>query len=229
MKYEPSPVIERHLLENVREIYMGTDRTGIHLSSISYCLTKAAFESDPSTKLPLSDKELKLFAIGFALEDVFLRPGTNHEPPETIIVDGISMSPDYVIAAEDIPYIHGEGVDLKSTRMRPDASGVPTNGWPEGWLKQFMSYARAKGQTTWTVAIMYIIPPEFTAGTFTFTEQELEANWANVIERYHDYLDFVATGKIPQPYKHLGFVGECKDCRYKMKCFALTGANGPGA
>lgn len=83
-------------------------RTGTHVSSLIYCLSREWYaQHDP---LPVTDKEVALFAIGYGLERVLI----SRDRAEPFEVDGITLSPDMTLL--------GLTSDLKSTRMAPNTS-----------------------------------------------------------------------------------------------------------
>ena len=181
------------------------------MSELIRCLTLSWFERNEPT--PLTEKQLAYFSIGFALEDVFLRdPGELEMTSEQI--DGIWLTPDYVD-------LSGIGVDLKSTRMYFDKNGVPSKGWPESWLKQFMGYAKYLGITEYGVAVMQLIKADFVVGTFTFTPEEIEANWQWLVNR-KVVLDFhMAAGEPPAPFVY-NQDWECNNCARRLKCGVIA-------
>lgn len=83
-------------------------RTGTHVSSLIYCLSKEWYAvHDP---LPVTDEEVALFAIGYGLERVLI----SRDRAEPFEVDGITLSPDMTLL--------GLAGDVKSTRMAPNTS-----------------------------------------------------------------------------------------------------------
>jgi hypothetical protein len=200
--------VENELLSMVREEYMAEPRTGIHLTSLIGCLTRMSYEEH--VPLEVTRKELLLFSIGFGLERVFI----TRERPTVEVLDGISMTPDYIS-------LSGLGVDLKSTRMRPTADGSPTYGWSEGWQKQFMAYAKVRGVLQWTVAPLYLGVPDLVAGTMFFTEEEVENNWQWLLGRKAAHLKHNEDGNLPTPYQW-NESWECANCRYSARCKMIT-------
>lgn len=67
------------------------------------------------------------------------------------------------------------------------------------------------------VVVMHLIPAELTTWRVWFTAGELEANWQWVLTRANE-LENMMAGQTPEPFEHLGYEGECKSCRYQLKC-----------
>ena len=207
MEYVSNPELKDELLEYVREHYdMATPRSGLHGNDLIYCLTKAYWQqTDP---LPVTENELILFSIGFGFEGMYL-PKEGGTPVE---MDGIWFSPDAIVGTD--------GVDLKTTRMWKDKDGpVPKKGIPEGWIKQFKGYALVHGKMEWTAAVLYIASADFEVFTLHFTVEELADHWQWMLQRK----EVLEEEEMPTPYKHLGFEGECKNCRYLLRCFTIAG------
>ena len=210
MIYHSSPELRDILLQRVVDQYgLDKQREGIHLSDMIYCLTKSYY--DKTNWAAWGEHEKVLFAIGFALERVFIM-----DKQETIELDGVVMTPD--------AFLGEEGFDLKSTRMWQDkATGAPKRGWPEGWLKQFMGYAKASGRTTWAVGIIYLGGAELEAGVLEFGQEEIDANWDWVMGRKEVLESALKDNEAPTAYQYLSFPGECSNCRYLDRCIMAVG------
>ena len=213
---------ERELYTRLTQKY-STPKPEPHLTELIYCLTKAYY--DRTAPLRVSDKETVMFAIGFGLEQVILR-GDDDTAPVSQELDGIWLTPDYVM-------LTGGGMDLKSTRMYPDADGSPKRGFSETWLEQFMGYAYLDTieavqyipdqEIPYSVGIVYLVPAELTAWTLYFSKAELEANWAKLQVRRMVLKAHRRANTVPEPFKW-NRDWECKDCRYKMRCDAWAAA-----
>ena len=206
-------------------------RPGLHLSSLIYCLTKAYWNKlDPE---PPSEEAVNMWSIGYALERVMI--ARMHVEP--IVLDGIHMSPDFVLA--------GTLADLKSTRMQPVKSdgcavcGLPWRGhkdmghsyeatsrpfdMPIGWQRQFAAYLRAlnliHGESThdFAVVVMHLVPAVLTTWRVWFTDTELEDNWQWVLQRANDFENMLAA-QTSEPFEHRGFEDECTHCDYLLRC-----------
>lgn len=212
-EFTRNPQVEQELLRRLRIKYLKPREEGIHVSELYRCLTASYWNKSEEHKLPPTDKELLYFAIGFALEEVLLKNGDN-EDQVSEQMDGIWLSKDYVD-------LGGIGLDLKSTRMYLLDSGVPKYGWSSMWMRQFMSYARLMDKTIYSVAILQLIKPDFIAGTFTFTDEELEENWQWVLKRKHILTTYMDMGVPPTPFAH-NEEWECKNCRFYALCMATA-------
>jgi len=210
MKFTRDRMVENELYERLRAKYAKPRPEIPHLSELIGCLTKAYWgHDDPIT---LTEKEIIMFSIGFGLEEVILRDSENPDSPETSKYDNVFMTIDYVD-------VMGEGLDLKSTRMYPnkDGSGVPNKGWPDMYLQQFMAYAKLRGQLNYAVAVIYLVPAELAAGTFEFTQEEIDTNWEYIQRRREQYMKAWTEGKVPLPFT-TNQDWECKGCRYYGRC-----------
>jgi hypothetical protein len=202
------------LLELRLEYGMDVQRPGLHQSQLSHCLTQSYWDiTDPS---PPNDKQVLLFAIGFMFERVIL---SREETPGAIEIDGITMSLDTV-------GLFGPA-DTKSTRMR--AAGRKAEGKfvpPESWKYQFMAYRYALNRSTGStemdfgVVVLHLIEPEITAWRYTFTQEELESNWAYLLQR-KSQLEWMLAHQDPQPFKHNQSY-ECETCQHSLKCGLLA-------
>ena len=151
LDWSRNPALEEELFARLRRKYIQNRSGEIHFSDTMYCLTKAYWEK--TQPLPVDNATLGMFAIGFALEDVLLKPypieGKSQVDP--YVYEEVHFSPDYFAT------IIGGEMDLKTTRMWSDPDGRPKSvadrpdGFPTSWLKQFMGYAHRFG----------LIPGEF--------------------------------------------------------------------
>jgi hypothetical protein len=221
VEFTRNPTLETELFNRLRLKYTH-DRPDVpHLTELIYCLTKGYY--DRFDRLQPTQKEMLYFAIGFGLEEVILRDATSLEP-QLVEVDGVYMSLDYIA-------LDGVGVDLKSTRMYPSKDdGSPSYGWPQGWRRQFMGYAKHLGQTEFDVAILYLGAPDLVAGRLSFTQQEMDDNWDHIMMRKTIYMAHVAGSMVPAPFTFTEdpSMWECKDkkgnptCKYYMRCEAAS-------
>ena len=238
MKVHNNPELKRELMARLRSKYLTTRPEMPHLSELLYCLTRSYY--DRFDKLEATDKELLLFSIGFGLESVLLRDADS-PAPVTQEVDGVWLTPDYVA-------LSGGELDLKSTRMYPNAEGSPSMGWPDTWIEQFKGYAYrmelantgALGPTgsvvgaphetvQYSVGILYLggsgKPPDLECFTFVWTWKELTDNWAYVSTRKSVFMAHVnmrgVTDAIPTPFLW-NKDWECRSCRYLLRCTELT-------
>lgn len=219
------PVLREQALKALAEEYgMNSRRPGIHQSEVSYCLSKAFWER--TSPLPLTEKEILLFSIGFSMERVIL---AREETPKELILDGISCSLDTI-------NLFGSA-DLKTTRMRAKGrKGEDGFQPPEGWKKQFMAYRYALNRTEedkhWPnyvhhndmpgyahdfgVIIIHLVEPEISAYRFQFSDEEMEANWARLMTRKTQLESMLETND-PRPFT-TNSDWECTHCRYKLQC-----------
>jgi len=223
-----NPALEEELFARLRHKFMH-DRSGeIHFSDTMNCLTRAYWEkTDP---IPVNNDVLGMFAIGFALEDILLKPYpiTGESLVPSYSYEGMHFSPDYFTTS-----IVGE-MDLKTTRMWSEPDGRPKitkdrpNGFPEGWFKQFMGYAHRFGPTPadesclmdyvdYSVAILYLGSGTLVAGTIRFSWDEVELNMAHHLHRAAILEDQLNKEMPPTPFVYCE-LWECKNCRYFNRC-----------
>lgn len=218
MKFIRNGHLERELYARLEAKYHKPRPETPHLSELLYCLTRSYY--DRFQPLAPSDAEMLYFSVGFGLESVLLRDEHTFAP-EVQQLDSVYMTLDYVS-------LEGSGVDLKTTRMMPnkDGSGVPTTDWPGTWLKQFMAYAKLLGSADYTVAVLYLggrgAQPELVVGTFSWTQEEIDANWAYVQNRKAVYMAHIEGQRVPQPFAY-NEEWECRTCRYLLRCQAAAG------
>lgn len=222
-----NPALEEELFIRLRAKFI-QDRPDVHFSDTLYCLTKAYWNK--TAPLPVDNNTLGLFTIGFALEDVLLKP----YPIEARSVvpsysyEGVHFSPDYFTTV-----IGGE-MDLKTTRMWSDPDGRPKkmagrpDGFPPGWLKQFMGYAYRYGASPaddqcdvdyvdYCVAILYVMSGELVAGTIRFAWDDVELNMAHHLHRAAILEDQLEQQAPPTPFMY-NEAWECKTCPYFRRC-----------
>lgn len=144
--------------------------------------------------------------------------------------EGLHFSPDYTTTL-----IAGE-MDLKTTRMGIGDDGRPATlkdgsrpqGFPDGWLKQFMGYAHRLGAqpadsytpydyVDYNVGILYVIQAQLVAGTIRFAWDDVELNMAHHLHRASILEDQLAQGTPPQPFLY-NEAWECKNCPYLNRC-----------
>lgn len=238
----PDPVLREEALKALAEEYkLNSRRPGLHQSEISYCLTKSFWER--TSPLPLTEKEILLFSIGFSMERVLL---AREETPSELVLDGISCSLDTIS-------LFGPA-DLKTTRKRAGGrKGEDGFQIPDGWKKQFMAYryvlnfyirnelclwcgheshytrncwddCKCLGATfpddndghDFAVVIVHLVEPEISAYRFQFSDQEMEENWSRLLDRSNQLESMLASND-PMPFT-TNEDYECQYCRYKLMC-----------
>lgn len=218
------PLLKRQMLEVIKaEHQLGGERTGIHVSDLTSCLTKTYWgKTDPQQP---SDTEIGLWSIGWSLERVII-PRLHVDPFE---VDGVVMSLDFQLP-------DGTIADLKTTRMAPQGrKGEGGFQMPEPWLKQFAAYrygwnARCSDEQVdafdpmplsygydFGVVVVHLIPAEITTWRVTWTPQELNNLWTGMLERRDDLQRMLDTGN-PEPFKHNLGAWECTNCSRSLAC-----------
>ena len=101
--------------------------------------------------------------------------------------------------------------------MYSTAGGTPKTGWPGTWEEQFKAYCKLLGRTEYTVAVLYLLPPELIVGTFRWSQQEIDDNWTYVKGRAAIFLAHTEKKLAPAPFTY-NREWECKNCRYLLRC-----------
>jgi hypothetical protein len=184
----------------------GVQRTaGIHMTELIYCLTAGYYER--LSPLPYTRESAMTMALGIALERLII---PEEKRAEVGTCDGIDYSPDFWFRG-DIPS------ELKTTRM--SSNKTVTREFPETWMQQIMGYCYARKMLEYALATVHIMGnykppfPEILAVKFTFTQQELDNNWKNLLYRREVYLKAFAEQKPPAPTVW-AMKWECQNCRY---------------
>ena len=228
-----NPALEEELFARLRAKFMQDRSSEVHFTDTIYCLTKSYWNK--VKPLPVDNHTLGMFSIGFALEDILLKPYPVESKSEvdSYLYEGVHFSPDYFTT------IIGGEMDLKTTRMWSDPDGRPKrvgdrpDGFPNTWLKQFMGYAHRFGaqpaddqcpvdHVDYSVAILYIMAGELVAGTIRFDWEEVEINMAYHLHRAAILEDQLAQHIPPTPFMY-NEMWECKDCRYFNRCKTTEG------
>lgn len=207
-----NPELSRLILEYLAERYkIKQRRIGIHLSTLVYCLTKSFY--DQQQRIEPTDEEVMLFSLGLGLQDELTPPEANRPVYQ---LDGIMYSPDFTLRLDE------QLVELKTTRMsskRPDM--------PETWLEYIMGGCTMMGTDSYQLVVLHMMGnysppfPTIVAYSLKFDRDELAANWLRLLERKQVYENALAAGTLPTPYTYCKD-WECKLCRYKLQCTAIT-------
>jgi len=214
MRRIPNPELDRIILNHLADLYkIKEKREGIHLSTLVYCLTKSFF--DQKSPIMPTDEEVMLFALGLGLQDV-LTPKTAATP--VFEKDGILYTPDFVFP------IDSRYVELKTTRTSLDKAKVAL---PETWIEYIMGGCYIRGINSYELATLYILGnykppfPQIYSETLVFEDEELQANWDNLLSRKKVYEGALESNLPPVPFSY-NKEWECKSCRYKLQCEAIT-------
>jgi|TARA_Y100000310_G_C20697691_1_gene826909 hypothetical protein len=219
-----NPELARKVLNHLAEQYNLLERREPnHLSSYVYCLTKGFFDQKKQAIEP-SDQEIMLFALGYGLQDV-LTPSDAEAP--VYKQDGIIYRP-------DLTFMPGSDVkaerlgEIKTTRR---SARRHEENLPETWIDYMKGGCYMRGTTQYDLIVLYLMGsyappfPSIMADTITFTEDELQANWIRLMSRKAAYDNALETSQTPTPYQYC-YDWECKYCRYRMVCEAITLAVG---
>lgn len=217
MKRIANPELDRHIIEHLATKYkLRQKRSGIHLSTLVYCLTKSYLDS--VNPIEPTDEEIMLFALGLGLQDV-VTPGDAQTP--VYEYEGVTFSPDFFIPS-------GEGLcELKTTRM---SSKKHLENLPETWVEYIMGGCHIRDVRVYQLSTLFMMGnyappfPSLYSETLKFTETELEENWKRLMLRKDVYVEALETQKAPRPYGYCK-EWECKNCRHNLVCSALVSGN----
>lgn len=207
-----SPELEQAIIDHIAGLYsINVKREGIHLSTLIGCLTKSFFNEVNYAKP--THEEVMLFALGYALQDV-LTPATAVSPLYEL--EDITYSPDYQIKlTNDIT------AEIKTTRASSN------NDLSESWIKYMMGGCHILGIYEYHLAVLYMMGnwkppfPDLKVFKFTFTVSELIGNWEWIRARKKIYSYALAENRPPRPFAYCE-EWECKYCKFKMQCEALS-------
>ncbi len=215
MERIPNPELERLVLNHLAKLYnIKEKREGIHLSTLVYCLTRSFF--DQAAPIEPTDDEVLLFALGYGLQDV-LTPKEAEAP--LYECEGITYRPDMVLKLGE-----QELGEIKTTRM---STNTLATSLPDTWIEYMMGGCYMRGKTSYNLIELpmmgnYKPPfPKILAETLVFTQEEIDSNWEYIKARQEVYLDAIAKNIPPEPYQHCK-EWECKYCRYKLMCEAIS-------
>ena len=211
MQFVPDPELREAALEALRNEYkINVDRPGLHQSALSGCLTRAYH--DKTDFNPPTDKSVGFFVIGFAFERVLL--ASEESRPESFEVDGITLS-------LDTKNLFGPA-DLKTTRKNPNGR-KGENGFqpPASWPVQFKAYRYGLNQIgevgyDFGVIVLHLLGGELMGWRYTFTQEELDENWAWLLQRKRQ-LEWMLAHEDAQPFQH-NADWECLECVYSLRC-----------
>lgn len=220
------------LLKKIREREF-SERTGIHMSDLNFCLNKQAlrkFKPKEDT-----DQETLIFSIGWATQRWLT--GQREDEPEKE-VDGIKVTCDALyshksnVRAEFVPW------ELKATYQsssRPIMDNIHwirqimaqcyTQGTTQAYLSRFELMGNwkmrpLKGATAEEKANFIFERPTLHAYKLTFTQEELEKNWQWFKDRRELFVKMLETKELLPKVIALppGGAWECNYCNYRGEC-----------
>lgn len=212
MEWTENPQLADRMLSLLAED-MKLDKPLPHMTELIYCLTRSW--NDRFDHIPLSPKEVVLFAVGVELGEGLLRPHRTEVQGE---LEGIHYSLDFldedVTSDPDLPVTGTRLGELKSTRM--SVNKHPSD-WPKTWIQQLLGYMKGHGGAEAIYAVVYVIPAALKAWEVKATQEEIDTNWSWLQARKVIYMDFVNRGERPTPFQY-NETWECRDCRYRLGC-----------
>lgn len=214
MERTANPELDRMMINHLVKLYkLKTKRTGIHLSTLVYCLTRSFF--DHVTPIEPTDKEVMLFALGLGLQDI-LTPQQAEAP--VFEQDGVTFSPDFYL-----PF-NNKYVELKTTRTSLKKNKEKL---PETWLEYIMGGCYMRKVTTYELSGLYMFGsysppfPELYSETLRFEPAEIALNWQRLMKRKKVYEQAIKDNIPPTIFTYCKD-WECKYCRHRLECEALV-------
>ena len=174
------------------------NREGIHLSDLELCLKKSYYRR--LYPQPLSLDQAIMYVVGLAVQE-YMYPGEE----KTYVLDGVDCSPD------------ADGVEVKSTR----AAMKNFDPLKPHWLFRMLGYCKVTDKLDWQLSVIFVIPAKMRSWVFSFTPEEIEENWAFVVEKAESLRKALATGIPPEPDYHKDW--ECGKCEFSGFCLNQIG------
>lgn len=214
-----------------------SERTGIHMSDLNFCLNKQVLRKlQPKED---TDQETLIYSIGWATQR-WLTGQDEDEPSK--IVDGITVTCDALVPVEgvilDPGHFNSAPWELKATYQSSNRPIIENTHW----LRQIMCQCKVMGVTeaylsrfelmgNWKMRAPkdateeekknYVFErPTLHAYRLTFTQDEIDKNWAWFLERKKAYEEMMETGELLPKVTALppGQAWECDYCNYKEEC-----------
>ena len=188
-------------------------REGVHCSDLLHCLNKSALRR--LNPIKESDERVLLYSLGYASQRWLVG---KLKDEDTILLDGIQVTPD---AVED-----GCVWELKATYAssnRPITDNI-------AYIRQLMCQCKVTNTTTARLSRFEIMGdwkfkegakrPTLSVFYFTFTPEEIDANWKWLLERKDLFESILKTKKrLPKLVVLPAGQGfECKGCEYAETC-----------
>ena len=208
MEWKRNVNLEDQLLDQMWE-GIKEDRSGLSVTSLLYCLTKAYYDKQAGGTKP-DRKTLLFFTTGLALETVILDGVMQgHQKPTAGEFEGIAFHTD--------SFDPVTGVDeFKSTRKKMTDIPIGDDLGVE-WHRQFKAYCKMHDVTTGRFIVLQVIYPELYAFDCEYTQEEIDENWNYILERKETYLEYEEKDERPPPFT-TNQDWECRNCTYKMIC-----------
>jgi len=214
MRRELNPGLDRMILDTLdRKYRLSEKRVGLHLSSLIGCLTKAGL--DQTSPIAPTDTELLLFSTGYGLQEAMFPVGESELAYEK---EGIVYRPDSSILVKGQQQL----IEVKSTRA--GVKKYQEGELPESWIIYMKGGCYIRGLTSYNLSVIYVAErptAKIISETITFDQDELDDNWAFVLNRKELYEHAIAAHTIVPPYSTAPD-WMCKNCRYNFVCEAIS-------
>lgn len=180
-----NPELKEQVYNNIRAS-VTKERAGIHLTDCIYCSRKAYFRKKGLSPEP-TEEQCMLWVTGFAFQ-AYMFPLEQEHP---IVVDGVTCSPDI-----------SRGIEVKSTRQS-SKKFVPED--MVSWRRQILGYCKALNKLEYDLVVLFVTgnyaPPFPNADCWHIaaTEEEVDANWEEILQRAEKLRIALATNIPPEP------------------------------
>jgi len=179
-----------------------------------------------------------MFALGYGLQDVLTPKDANtplvnkygiiYRPDMSFTVKDPAMSSPSIITTAPLATMHEleQLVEIKTTR-RSAKNHYMDEYIPQTWLDYMMGGCTMIETNEYDLIVLYLMGnysppfPQIYCDTFYFNSEELEANWAKILERKEVLDKSLETGKPPTSFQNC-YDWECDYCRYVLVCNTLV-------
>lgn len=216
MEVVDNPELNKVMLKYLADKYKIMERReGLHLSSLIGCLTRSFYEA--VNPIEPTEPELMLFITGYALQDA-VTPKDAKAPLYT--KDGITYSPDFELTIGNRKC--EDTFEIKSTRISTNNPNVNEN-----WIEYMKGGCHILDKRVYNLSAIHLMGnykppfPILMTKTITFTDEEIADNWDYILVRKEVLEEAFRDKKPPLPFYHCK-EWECKYCRYKMQCDAIS-------
>ncbi len=198
-----NPELRDRIYDNIRDTVTG-ERPGIHLSDLIYCSRKAYFRKIGLAPPP-SNELCVMWMTGYAFQS-YMFP---HDEEVPVVVDGINCTP-------DIP----SGIEVKSTRRSSRKFNLDD---VVQYKRQILGYCKALGKLEYDLVVFFVCGnyappfPDLDCWHIETTQEEVDANWAEALQRAVKIQVALKDGVPPEPdymeweWEYCENVDNCQD------------------
>ena len=195
-------------------------REGMHASDLDLCLGKPYYRKTAPLPLPMSS--IVLFMLGYA----FQHEMTGEPDDIEVVLGGIE-------AGLDSTYTNPDGsldiLEFKTTaeslELKDGTRFTPTKH--ASWMRRAMTYCMVCGISTVRFIVLFTITRKIGEWTVLFSQEEVEANWQEVLTRKSIVEKAIADKVYPVPDLHEPW--ECGYCENNIpgRCAGVRASPAP--